>query len=136
MADDAPPGAAKPRITDDEFRRFRDFLYRRTGMHFAEGKRYYVDKRLEERINATNCTSFQSYFALLRSGTGGEMQRLINRFTVNETYFLREEHQFLCLVADLLPAVVARKPPDAPIRIWSVPCATGEETYSIAIWLL
>lgn len=132
----ASPGATEIRITGDEFRRFRDFLYRHTGMHFPEGKRYYVDKRLAERIAATNSPSFQSYFALLRSGASNEMERLINRLTVNETYFLREEYQFRCLVADLLPAIAAHKRPDEGIRIWSLPCATGEETYSIAIWLL
>lgn len=131
-----PPEAGQVRITDDEFRRFRDFFYRRTGMHFADAKRYYVDKRLAERIAATGSPSFQSYFALLRSGPAGELEQLINRFTINETYFLREEHQFRCLVADLLPEIVAHKRPGQAIRIWSLPCATGEEAYSIAIWLL
>ena len=132
----APPGASVPRVSDDEFRRLRDFLYRRTGMHFADAKRYYVDKRLADRMAATGCASFQAYFARLRADTAGELQSLINAFTVNETYFIREEHQFRCMVSDLLPAIVARKQPGAPIRIWSVPCATGEESYSIAIWLL
>ena len=130
-----PSNVPAQRITDDEFRRFRDFLYRRTGLHFADGKRYFVDKRLLERMEATGCPSFQAYFALLRADPGPEVQLLINRFTVNETYFFREEHQFRTLVAELLPALTAHRP-GAPIRIWSMPCATGEESYSIAIWLL
>lgn len=134
----SPPfGSASARITDEEFLRFRDFFYRHTGIFFAENKRYYVDKRLEDRIAATEAPSFQSYFALLRADTAGEeMERLISRFTVNETYFYREDHQFRCLSGSLLPRIAAKKRRGQPIRIWSVPCSTGEEPYSIAIWLL
>jgi chemotaxis protein methyltransferase CheR len=56
--------------------------------------------------------------------------------TVNETYFFREAYQFDCLVRDLLPDVVRRKRLGERIRIWSVPSSTGEEPYSIAIYLL
>lgn len=120
-----------------EFLRFRDFFYRHTGIFFAENKRYYVDRRLESRMAAIGSPSFQAYFALLLADSGGEeMKQLVSRFTINETYFYREEHQFRCLSRNLLPDIVARKRRDRPIRIWSVPCSTGEEPYSIAIWLL
>jgi chemotaxis protein methyltransferase CheR len=119
----APATAAGVPITDAEFLRFRDFFYRQTGIFFAESKRYYVDRRLEERIAATGASSFQSYFALLHTeAAGDEMQRLISRFTVNETYFYREEDQFRCLTASLLPRIAAEKRRGEPIRIWSIPC--------------
>lgn len=123
-------------VTPEEIRRLCEFLYRRTGMLFAEDKRYYIDRRLHERIVATGSSSFQSYFALLRSGLEGEVEHLVNAFTVNETYFFREEHQLRCMTNDLLPTVLRNKPPNEPIRIWSVPCSTGEEPYSIGIWLM
>jgi len=31
-------------ITEEEFQKFRDFFYRKTGIHFEENKRYFVDK--------------------------------------------------------------------------------------------
>jgi chemotaxis protein methyltransferase CheR len=127
---------ALPPITEDEFRRLADFLYRRTGMVFTETKRYYVERRISERIVATSSNSFANYFAYLRSEVRDEVEHLINAFTVNETYFYREDHQLACLSADLLKERVATKRPGDTIRIWSVPCSTGEEPYSIAIWLL
>ena len=127
------PAAA---VTQEEVQRFCDFLYRRTGMSFAENKRYYIDRRLEDRISATGSESFQVYFSLLRSDTNHEIEYLINAFTVNETYFYREDHQLRCMTTDLLAGIAARKPPAEPIRIWSIPCSTGEEPYSIALWLM
>ena len=54
-------------LTQEEFRRLCDFLYRRTGMVFTEAKRYYVERRVIERIGATGAGSFADYFARLRS---------------------------------------------------------------------
>jgi chemotaxis protein methyltransferase CheR len=125
-----------PDITEDEFRRLAEFLYRRTGMVFAETKRYYVERRIGERMQATALGSFASYFAYLRNDARGEVEQIINAFTVNETYFYREDHQLACLSTDLLRERVAQKRRGDAIRIWSVPCSTGEEPYSIAMWLL
>ena len=123
-------------VSPEDVRRLCEFLYRRTGMLFAEDKRYYIDRRLHERIAATGAQSFQAYFALLRSGLDSEVEHLVNAFTINETYFFREDHQLRCMTSDLLGAVIRTKRPGDPIRIWSVPCSTGEEPYSIAIWLM
>jgi chemotaxis protein methyltransferase CheR len=125
-----------PPVTPEEFSRLCDFLYRRTGMLFKEDKRYYVERRVRERISATGSTSFTSYFARLRSDFRGEAEKLVNAFTVNETFFYREDYQLRCLTTDLLARRIAAKRRGDPLQIWSVPCATGEEPYSIAIWLL
>jgi chemotaxis protein methyltransferase CheR len=85
---------------------------------------------------ATGSSSFASYFARLRANMRGELEKLINASTVNETYFYREDHQFACLTSNLLQERLRMKPPGETMRIWSVPCSTGEEPYSIAIWLL
>src|SRR4051794_9948959 len=123
-------------VTGEELRILCEFLYRRTGMIFTESKRYYVERRIQERMSATGATSFVSYFARLRSDFRGEAEQLINAFTVNETFFYREDHQLRCLTSDLLARRVAAKSRGRPLQIWSVPCSTGEEPYSIAMWLL
>jgi chemotaxis protein methyltransferase CheR len=105
-------------------------------MSFDNNKRYYIDRRLAERIAATHSGSFQSYFAMLRSDAEHEIEHLINAFTVNETYFYREDHQLRCMTSHLLSTLLQRRKTGDPIRIWSIPCSTGEEPYSIAIWLM
>ena len=125
-----------PTLTEDEFRRLCEYLYRRTGMVFTEAKRYYVERRVWERMAATGSPSFASYFNRLRTDTRDEIQQFVNAFTVNETYFYREDYQLKCLTNDLLTERLRAKPAADAIRIWSAACSTGEEPYSIAIWLL
>jgi chemotaxis protein methyltransferase CheR len=105
-------------------------------MIFTESRRYFVDRRVAERMAATGAASFAGYFAMLRGDADGEIQRFVNAFTVNETYFYREDHQLRCLTSDLLPGRVRENGLSKTLRIWSIPCSTGEEPYSIAIWLL
>ncbi|MGY2048173.1 CheR family methyltransferase [Methylobacterium sp. JK268] len=125
-----------PVLSAADFARFCEFVYRRTGLRFTEARRSFVERRVEERMRAAGTPDFFVYLDRLRAGTGGEVEHLINALTVNETYFFREEYQLRCLTASLMDRVTAAKPPGATIRIWSMPCATGEEPYSIAIWLL
>jgi len=130
----ARPEAATA-LSAPDLQRLCEFLYQRTGMQFGESKRYYIDRRVSDRMIAAGRPEFAAYFAYLRSDPD-EAERLINSFTVNETYFYREDHQLRCMSQDLLPEIAATRGPGDRIRIWSAPCSTGEETYSIAIWLL
>ena len=124
-------------ISDEDFLKFKEFFYRRTGINFEPSKRYFVDKRLVERIESTGTGTFRGYFSFMRCQVSGEeLQQLTNLMTVNETYFLREEYQFRCLVDSILPEVVGRKNSSDTIRIWCIPSSSGEEPYSIAIYLM
>jgi chemotaxis protein methyltransferase CheR len=124
-------------ISAEDFLRFRDFFYKHTGIYFDAAKRYFVDRRVIERMEAVGATDFNAYFMFLRfQDDGAELQALINTMTVNETYFLREEYQFQSLVRSVLPEIVERKRSPSPIRIWVIPVASGEEAYSIAMYLL
>jgi chemotaxis protein methyltransferase CheR len=64
-------------------------------MLFGETKRYYIERRVADRMAATGA-QLRDLFQLLRADSA-EREALINAFTVNETYFYREEHQLACL---------------------------------------
>jgi chemotaxis protein methyltransferase CheR len=132
----APTRAARV-VSDADFQKFREYFYRKTGIHFDDNKRYFVDKRLVDRIEATGAADFREYFVALRfEREGQELQHLVNSMTVNETYFLREAYQFDCMTNDLLAELVRSRPRGERLRIWSIPSSTGEEPYSIAMQLL
>jgi len=53
----------------------------------------------------------------------------------NHTSFFREPQHFAYVQSSILPQVRARRVP-VPLKVWSMPCSTGEEPYSLAISLL
>jgi chemotaxis protein methyltransferase CheR len=130
-------GAPEPAValSADGLTRFTEALYRWTGMIFGENKRYYIERRLADRMRHRGFVDPAAYLAFA-VGDDGERQSLINAFTVNETYFFREEHQLAALSNDILPELIKDRRPGDLIRIWAMPCSTGEEGYSIALWLL
>ena len=58
----------------------------------------------------------------------------MDALSVTETYFWREIDQLRAVVDVIVPALL-RERPGAPVQIWSVPCATGEEPLTIAMLL-
>jgi chemotaxis protein methyltransferase CheR len=62
-----------------------------------------------------------------------EITHVVDALTTNFTHFLREESHFQFLVKQALPSLL--KPGQKQFRIWSAACATGEEPYSLAIYL-
>lgn len=124
-------------LSDADTQKFIDFFYRKTGILFETSKKYFIEKRIERRMEARGCADFRSYFNVVRfEKSGEEMQLLVNEMTVNETYFFRENHQFQALVGPILDELTAIRPRGSVIRIWSIPCSTGEEPYTIALTLL
>lgn len=122
-------------LTGEELSQLSELLHRWTGMIFGEKKRYYLERRVTERLRQTDIADVRLYLAKIM-GDITERQHLINAITINETYFYREDHQLAALTNDILPAIVQNRRPGDLVRIWSLPCSTGEEAYSIAIWLL
>ncbi len=59
-------------------------------------------------------------------------QRLMRALVIGETYFFRHRTHFDLLSTRILPEIISSRP---NINIWSAGCATGEETYSIAVTL-
>jgi len=133
MTDQAAPALVP--LTPAELIRIGELLYRWTGMIFGENKRYYIERRITERMKRSGMETVTAYLAFV-TGYTAEREAFINAFTINETYFYREEHQFAALSSDLLPTIIRDRRPGDLVRIWSMPCSTGEEAYSVAIWLL
>jgi two-component system CheB/CheR fusion protein len=62
-----------------------------------------------------------------------EFTKLFNTILINVTGFYRDEPAWDYLGREIIPRILAAKPSDEPIRVWSAACASGEEAYSLAI---
>jgi two-component system, chemotaxis family, CheB/CheR fusion protein len=65
-----------------------------------------------------------------------EIKALYQDMLINVTSFFRNPGVFDAMKTEVFPHVVANRGPEGPIRVWTPGCASGEETYSVAIALL
>jgi len=116
-------------LTDDELDSFISILKENTGIiprasHRDGIKMYIESKLLEKNISVSD---YKSQILI----KGNEYFDFINESTVNETYFFREEKQFILLKDRIFPIWRANFP-NNEIKMWSAACSYGEEAYSLA----
>jgi len=93
-----------------------------------------VCKRIARRLTELDLTDLSAYRRLLQPGAA-EWQELSALCTVSISRFYRDKDVFDCLGSTVLPALAeqARSRGGDQIRCWSAGCASGEESYTLAI---
>src|SRR4051812_39641077 len=98
----------------------RDLIHQRTGIYFEPDRFDTMLDKLRDRALAHGCLSYLDYFYILKYEEKGpdEWLRVMDAFSVQETYFWRELSQVQALVEIVMPQWFARHPA-RPFRIWS-----------------
>lgn len=119
-----------------QFQQWTELLVKRTGISLPESRRSFLLTSLNIRMRELAIESYQAYFNFLLSGHEGniEWETLVDRLTVHETRFFRDQNA-LKLIRDVYLKKLATKAENKNLSLWSVGCATGEESYSLAIEL-
>ena len=108
--------------------------YQRSRIRLDHGKEPLIRARLGKRMRALGYTSLVDYTEFLCSAEGvEEVGHAMDALTTNFTQFLRERDHFDFLVDEALPRLLDER--QKRFQIWSAACATGEEPYTIAIYL-
>jgi len=119
-----------------EFRQWVELLEKRTGISLPEKRKSFLLANLNTRMRELGYEKYQDYFRHLLAGRRGaiEWEILIDRLTVHETRFFRDETALKmleeCYLNELPSSDTASR-----INVWSVGCATGEEPYSLAMFV-
>ncbi len=109
-------------------------IYERSRIRLHEGKQALIKARLGKRMRHLGIGTLHEYCNLLRSGAGQEeITGAVDALTTNFTQFLREEEHFQFLVKHALPGLLAKG--QRQFNVWSAACATGEEPFSLAMYL-
>ena len=114
--------------------RFKQLIRTRCGLMFEGNNEANLQQVLNERVSLLALEP-ASYYERLQSSVA-EFQELVNRLTINETYFFRESEQIHLLVDHLVPRFLARREGKAALRILSAGCSSGEEPYSLVMALM
>ncbi len=132
------PNSVKPALMSAPlFETIRKYIYENSGIYFQDNKKYFLESRLQRRMNFLGLGKFEEYYDLIRSGTSGASERkyFFEAITINETFFFRNQPQLDVLASSILPEIIATKTAAGrnKIRIWSAASSSGEEAYSIAM---
>jgi len=112
----------------------RDLIHERTGIYFEPVHFDTLLDKLRDRAMHHGCQSYLDYYFILKYEAADEWLRVMDAFSVQETYFWREVGQINALTKNVVPRWF--KTSGSRLRIWSAACASGEEPYSIVIALL
>ena len=121
-------------IKDQEFHQIVDLLKGSYGINLSQKKNLIVG-RLQNYIGSHDFKSFSEFYEhVMNDKTGESITLLINKLTTNYTYFLREIEHYDFFKETVLPYILkASKGKD--MRIWSAGCSSGEEAYTIAMYI-
>jgi len=124
-------------IPQNSVDKIRALIYKETGMFVESNKDYLIKTRLENRMSALKCGTFQEYYHLLLFGGNGEIDNFIEEMTINETYFFRDFPQLQGFADIVLPDYLEgkRQRGARSLRTWSAACSNGCEPYTLAIML-
>ena len=124
-----------PSMDDAALNNWLELLEQRTGICLPKERQSFLLSSLAQRLRELELSSYDAYYQYLNNGVQGELEweLLVDRLTVHETRFMRDEHALSLLTQRCLPAFQSSADKDGLFKVWSVGCATGEEPYSLAM---
>ncbi len=117
-------------ISVEEFNLFKEYIYDNIGISLSDQKITLLRTRLNKRLRELNFTNFTEYYEYVKI-TPTEHTALVSAISTNVTYFFREENHWKFLDKHLDSIIKDTK----KLRIWSSACSTGEEPYTIGMYL-
>jgi len=127
-------------LKDPAYLKIRDVIYQISGIYQPEEKLYLLASRCARRMSVVKAKTPAEYLEHLtmRGNRDAELRLLLNEITIGETYMFRSPPQLEALRNVVLPQILETKKAMGfkRLHLWSAGCSTGEEPYTLAMFLL
>jgi chemotaxis protein methyltransferase CheR len=128
-----------PDLNDPAYLKIREAIYKISGIYQPDDKLYLLAARCGRRMNALKIKEPAEYLEhlTLRGNREAELRLLLNEITIGETYMFRSPPQIEAMRNVILPQILQSKLAIGlkRLHIWSAGCSTGEEPYTLAMFL-
>jgi len=131
----------KEEALDPNYLRIRDVVYQTCGIYHSDEKMYLLVSACKRRLTGggIKAGTAREYLDLLTTSVykDGEKRELLNEITIGETCLFRSQPQLNALRNVILPELVAERAKIGmkKLKIWSAGCSTGEEPYTLSMFL-
>lgn len=123
-------------MTPLDYDYLRLLLKERSGLVLSADKEYLVESRLLPVARKRGIASLSALVQKLKSpGAAQLLVEVVEAMTTNETFFLRDKVPFDHFRQSIMPSLLAARESRKRIRIWCAAASTGQEPYSLAMFL-
>ena len=120
---------------DPSFETLLEFVRDERGFDYTGYRRPTLMRRFAKRMQEVGSDDWDGYRRYL-SEHPEEYVELFNTILINVTGFFRDRETWDLVAAEVIPRLLEERASEAPLRIWSAGCASGEEPYTIAMLLV
>ncbi len=117
----------------DDIETLGQLAHARSGLVLDPTKTYAIETRLAPVARREGFDSPEDLIQAIREhGKDQLIWAAVEALACGETSFFRDRAPFQAFREEILPSLATTRR-DRPIRVWSAACATGQETYSLAM---
>lgn len=122
-------------ISNREFKLIQEYIKNNYGIHLGEEKKSLIYSRLRSILVEKGFENFTEYYEYLISDKTGQAAIVfIDKMTTNHTFFMREVDHFYYFRDTVLP-FIEDTVSDGDLRIWCAGCSSGEESYTLQMFM-
>ena len=116
-----------------DFEYILGLLKKYVGWELSEDKYFVLDRKIYNFVREKDYSTVEDLISDLRNGQKTLLWQVIEALTLSDTCFFRDYKVFSGFENRILPHLREANRSAKKLRIWSMGCSSGQETYSIAI---
>ncbi len=127
-----PEASAREPDNEPKLDKVLQLLHRATGVDFSQYKFNTLYRRITRRMVLQKLDDLKDYVGFLQRNPV-EVEALYSDILISVTSFFRNPEAFEALTTKVFPRLLDKRARHEAVRIWTLGCSTGQESYSVAM---